>query len=160
MFTNTETGEKIQDKNYAFYYECGERARKAAAAKAARLIVVADERDEVAELAESIGDDVADVDAFHAYAEAYYAHGVAEWAGNVTVSEVAEMIEGFEDAFSGTWQSEREYTEELIDAGCFGEVEGPLSRYIDTDSLARDLFINDYFSLDAPGGLVWVFQNV
>ena len=160
MFTNTETGEKIQDKNYAIYYRCGERARKAAAAKAARLIVVADERDEVAELAESIGDDVADVDAFHAYSEAYYAHEVAEWAGNVTVDEVKAMVDGFEDAFSGTWQSEREYTEELIEEGIFGEMEGILSGYLDVESLTRDLFVNDYLSLNAPGGLVWVFQNL
>jgi len=159
MFTNTETGEKIQDKDYAYHYRNAQRTIKVAAAKAARLIVVDEDRGDVAQAVELIGDDVQDVDAFKAYVENYHVVSIEDWVGNVTLDEVAEIIQGFEDVFAGTWQSERDYTEEMLAEGIFGEVEGTLSGYIDAESLTRDLFINDFFSLNAPGGLVWVFHN-
>lgn len=37
---------------------------------------------------------------------------------------------------------------------------GNLAHYFDYEKFARDLFISDCFSIDAPGGGVWVFNNV
>ncbi len=161
MFTNTETGETIQDKDYAYYYKNAQRTLKVAAAKAARLIIVDEDRGDVAEVVEMIGEDVQDVDAFKAYIDAYHAVALEDWVGGVTLEETKEIIEGFEDVFAGTWQSERDYTEEMITDGVLGEPSnGLLAQYVDVESLTRDLFISDFYSLKAPGGLVWVFHNV
>jgi len=69
--------------------------------------------------------------------------------------------EGFEEAFRGEWQSEREFAEELArDLGYLAEIDGnPLAYHIDWESWARELFCGDYWSADAPGGFRWIFAS-
>ena len=65
--------------------------------------------------------------------------------------------EGFEEAYSGEWDSEANFAEEL--AWDTMEIPKHLGFYIDFGKFARDLFINDYFSADGEGGKVYVFHR-
>lgn len=75
------------------------------------------------------------------------------------VGEEYADADGFEDAFSGEYYSERHFVEELIDD--IGAEPGSLAaQYFDYDAFARDLFMSDYSSIVATGGGVFVFRNL
>jgi len=64
----------------------------------------------------------------------------------------------FEDAFCGEYVSEEEYAEDLADdLGLVNEDASWPYSYIDWERAARDLFMDDYWSSEAPGGGVYVF---
>lgn len=73
----------------------------------------------------------------HGEAFALYCSDVLGWH---YVGE--DVIEGFEDAYLGVFDSERAYAEHVIDSGCFGEIPAHLENYIDTEKLGRDLLMD------------------
>ena len=66
---------------------------------------------------------------------------------------------GFEDAFCGVYESEREYAEEL--AGELMPHDAPdfLTRYFDYEAFSRDLFLSDNFSVNVSEGVA-VFRHI
>lgn len=80
----------------------------------------------------------------------------AAYAGYVGLNYAT--AEGFEEAYSGEWDSEEEFAEDLM-RECY-EIPEHLEFYIDYEKFARDIFINDYFSAEASGGGVYVFRHV
>lgn len=85
-------------------------------------------------------------------------HGAAfaAHADNVGIDHATE--ESFQDAYCGEWDSERAYAENLFDELYLHEVPDHIAAYIDYDAYARDLFINDNYSVGSPEG-VYVFYN-
>jgi len=63
--------------------------------------------------------------------------------------------ERFEEAYQGEWESEEAFAENLADETM--EIPQHLAGYIDYEKLARDLFINDYFSGSGSDHKVYVF---
>ena len=57
----------------------------------------------------------------------------------------------------GQWDSEEAFAENLAEETM--EIPKHLAFYIDYEKLARDLFINDYFSADGDGSKVYVFHR-
>ena len=115
--------------------------------------------------------------AIHDY-EGFCGLRLSEYEDIATVAEMAAMIEehgeawakyaeyqgvkyatkeSFEDAYEGEWESEQDFAENLASETM--EIPKHLEYYIDYEKLARDLFINDYFSADAEGGKVYVFRR-
>jgi antirestriction protein len=107
---------------------------------------------------------------------------LGEWADFETISKVANLLEehgaaygeyaahmgsnewpdgdDFEEAFLGKWDSEQAYAESYVDdSGMLSEMPENLRMYFDYDGFARDLFMGDYWTADAPGG-VFVFQSI
>lgn len=91
----------------------------------------------------------------------------AAWASTVGVHD-ADALAGFEDAFLGTWDSLKDYAEELLDDfGLNTELEEAtpdlLQGYIsiDVESFARDLEFGGMITVienpDGPG--VWIFDG-
>ena len=113
--------------------------------------------------------------AFHDY-DGFGEYSVSEHAGIDDLAEIGRCIEkhgeafaayiehvggdpdegNFEDAYCGEWSTEEEYAENLMD-DCY-DVPDHLVYYIDYAAFARDLFINDYYSVDGGAG-VYVFHN-
>ena len=113
--------------------------------------------------------------------EGFEGFDVGEWSSFETVAQVAaaivefgpawvayvnhvggvEYADSFEEAFAGEWRSEEEFAEELAeDLGAIpADFSWPAS-YIDWERAARDLFMGDYFSVDAAGGGVYVFRSI
>ncbi|MHC4399439.1 MAG: antirestriction protein ArdA [Planctomycetota bacterium] len=85
-------------------------------------------------------------------------HGAAfaAYANHVGVDYATE--ESFQDAYCGEWDSEEAYAENLFDELYLHEVPEHIQHYIDYEAFARDLFINDYFSVESDSG-VYVFHN-
>ena len=85
-------------------------------------------------------------------------HGAAfaAYANHVGVDYATE--ESFQDAYCGEWESEQAYAEDLFDELYAHEVPEHIALYIDYEAFARDLFINDYFSVGSDSG-VYVFHN-
>ncbi len=67
-------------------------------------------------------------------------------------------LERFEEAFAGEWDSEEAFAENLASETM--EIPKHLEFYIDYGKLARDLFINDYFSADSENCKVYVFRRL
>jgi len=116
--------------------------------------------------------------AIHDY-EGFYGLRLSESEDMARVAEMAAMIEehgeawakyaeyqgieyatkeGFEDAYEGEWDSEESFAENL--ASEMMEIPEHLEFYIDYEKLARDLFINDYFSVENEGCKVYVFRRI
>jgi len=85
-------------------------------------------------------------------------HGeaVIAFAGYIGSEHATE--ECFEDAYQGEWDSEEDFAENLADETM--EIPEHLQFYIDYEKLARDLFINDYFSVKGESGQVFVFRHI
>jgi len=64
--------------------------------------------------------------------------------------------DNFHDAYCGEWDSEKDYAEETLGELC--DIPDHLAFYIDYDAVARDWFINDYYSVRGGAG-VYVFRN-
>jgi antirestriction protein len=67
----------------------------------------------------------------------------------------------FDDAFVGVYKSEEDFTEEYIREkyinSVYGELEtdfGNLSEYLDWERISRDIFVNDFFSVECDDGIV------
>jgi len=116
--------------------------------------------------------------AIHDY-EGFCGLRLSEYESIEKVAEMAEMIEEhgeswakfaeyegieyatlerFEEAYAGEWLSEEEFAEELASETM--EIPQHLAFYIDYEKLARDLFINDYFSTDSENCKVYVFRRL
>ena len=116
--------------------------------------------------------------AIHDY-EGFFGLRLSESEDITTVAEIAAMIkehgaawcayadhvgpnyatkEGFEEAYSGEWDSEEDFAEDL--ARDTMEIPKHLEFYIDYEKFARDLFINDYFSAEAEYCRVYVFRRL
>ena len=67
-------------------------------------------------------------------------------------------LERFEEAYAGEWNSEEDFAESLASETM--EIPKHLEFYIDYEKLARDLFINDYFSADSENSKVYVFRRL
>ncbi|HWZ23392.1 MAG TPA: antirestriction protein ArdA [Cytophagaceae bacterium] len=67
-------------------------------------------------------------------------------------------VERFEEAYAGEWVSEEDFAESLAEETM--EIPQHLAFYIDYEKLARDLFINDYFSADSENCKVYVFRRL
>ena len=85
-------------------------------------------------------------------------HGTAFGAFASHVGLEQATNDRFEEAFCGSWESERVYAEHLFDELYLEEVPEHVRPYIDYEMFARDLFINDYYSEEASTG-VFVFQH-
>ena len=85
-------------------------------------------------------------------------HGPAFAAYANHVGADYATAEGFQDAYCGEWESERAYGENLFDELYLHDVPDHVQPYIDYDSFAHDLFIDDNYSVDAPSG-VYVFHR-
>jgi antirestriction protein len=85
-------------------------------------------------------------------------HGAAfaAYTDHVGVDYATE--EGFEDACCGEWDSEGAYAEDLFDELYAHDVPEHIAPYIDYEAFARDLFINDNYSVESDSG-VYVFHN-
>ena len=95
---------------------------------------------------------------------------VSEIAGLVTELGVAWALyadhvgleyatkEGFEEAYQGEWDSEEDFAENLAEDTM--EIPEHLQYYIDYEKLARDLFINDYFSAQGEDYKIHVFHRL
>jgi hypothetical protein len=129
--------------------------------KAARI---AEDAEEVADLIESeIGESSGwyDPRAFWLFIDNEY--GLEEpLEGQVDLSDASGMVERFQEAYSGEWESEQAYIENAIEEGLFGEApDTTLGRYIDVESLTRDVFMSDMYSLPVgKGRAVYVFWNM
>ena len=170
MFRNIETGDKILDADYKRHYTTGVRRAKQAAAKAAEAAAATEDRDDVVEYIAEDGELDFDLtgglsfdgsrNAFETFLDCIYGTDVEGLPGNFSTDAVTEMVEAFNEAYCGTWGSERDYTEDLIEQGVLGDAaEGPLGQYVDVDALTRDLFMSDFWSDKAPGHEVHVFRN-
>lgn len=67
-------------------------------------------------------------------------------------------LERFEEAYAGEWDSEEDFAEDLASETM--EIPQHLAFYIDYEKLARDLFINDYFSAESENSKVYVFRRL
>ena len=65
--------------------------------------------------------------------------------------------ESFKEAYQGQWESEEEFAENLAEDTM--EIPEHLQYYIDYEKIARDLFINDYFSAKGDDYKVYVFSR-
>jgi len=80
----------------------------------------------------------------------------AAYADHVGVDFATE--EGFEDAYCGEWESEEAYGEHVFEELYANDLPDHIAAYIDYAAFARDLFINDCFSVESPSR-VYVFHN-
>ena len=73
--------------------------------------------------------------------------------------DLDDLESRFGDTYDGYWDSEVEYAEKVFGEMYLSDVPENIQCYIDYESFARDLFMDDCFSLDADGGGVHVFRN-
>jgi len=85
-------------------------------------------------------------------------HGEAFSAYVCYVGEEFATEERFLDAYCGQWESERAYAENLFDELYAHDVPEHIAMYIDYESFANDLFVNDYYSAEGNSG-VHVFHH-
>ena len=72
-------------------------------------------------------------------------------------------VEEFRDAYEGTFETFRDYADELADelTSVSKDADDLLSRYFDYAAFARDLLLGgDYFTEPAPEGGVYVFRSI
>ena len=67
-------------------------------------------------------------------------------------------LERFEEAYAGEWDSEEDFAQDLASETM--EIPKHLEFYIDYEKLARDLFINDYYSAENENCKVYVFRRM
>jgi antirestriction protein len=106
------------------------------------------EAQEIATAVDALADTWRPVAAIAAYCN-YYGHKIGEITGDQ-----------FDEAYRGEWHSEEEYAEEFADScGLIdSDARWPVN-YIDWERAARDLFMDGHTSVEAPGGLIYVFDD-
>lgn len=70
--------------------------------------------------------------------------------------DLDDLVDQFGDAYHGCWDSEIDYVENYVDE-CM-EIPDNIKHYFDYEKFARDVFINDMFSLKGSEG-VHVFSR-
>jgi len=84
------------------------------------------------------------------------------WLSNMGPEQYwpADLVEGFAEAYAGTWTSLEDYAVDLYE-GIYSEADmGPLVHYIDWERVARDLELGgDVWTTDTSDGVA-VFRNV
>lgn len=135
---------------------------------------------DVSEMLKASPEPVAEEWAIHDF-EGFGSLSLSEWESLEKVSEWAAALaehgdayaayvsyegsdyatpEGFEDDYRGEWDSEEAYTEDLIDGiGLLDAMPEELRGYFDVAKYARDLFIDDCYSVDSGSGSVYVFAR-
>ena len=99
-----------------------------------------------------------DIDTVAEMAALIQEHGEA-WAKFAEYEGIEyATLERFEEAYAGEWDSEEDFAEDLASETM--EIPEHLQFYIDYEKLARDLFINDYYSADGEGCKVYVFRRL
>lgn len=91
-------------------------------------------------------------EAFSEYLDRYCIDSRTDWE---------QVYDNFSCDYLGHYNSEVEFVEENQELYCFSEMEEKfpfLAMYIDWESIARDVFINDYYSIGASEGGVHVFR--
>lgn len=91
----------------------------------------------------------------HAIAE----HGLAFAAYLDNIGDLDSALASFEDAYRGEWKDEKDFAYNLADGLGIAEDDSITSRYFDWDAWTRDLFMDGYTSVEAPGYQVWVFDD-
>jgi antirestriction protein len=131
-------------------------------ADAKRIVQAKEDSDEVAEFVEDVDEHSLEAFAAHFENECQHSSGLEDAAGSETLADVESAWSRFEDAYSGTWDSETAYVEDMIDSGCFGNVDenSLLQNYIDIESLTRDMFMCDMTAIQTGrGSEVHVYHN-
>ena len=85
-------------------------------------------------------------------------HGEAFAAYYNNQCDIDEAEANFEEAFQGEYKDEEDFAYESM-RSCY-TIPDYLENYIDYSAYARDLFMGDYFSSDAPGGKIYVFRSL
>ena len=91
-------------------------------------------------------------------AHALTEHGPAvaaylDWLGT-------DNADGFDDAYRGEWESEREYAYEYLDStGDWDSIPQWAQQYFDIDAYTDALFIDECYSAPAPNGNIYVFDR-
>ena len=104
-----------------------------------------------------------DLDELAAYVEAVDEHGeafAAYWDHESRV-DVADAVEGFEDAYAGEYRNTEEWAEAFLeDTGAFQGASELVCRYFDFETYARDARLGgDMYFLDNGKGGVYAFHN-
>jgi len=89
-----------------------------------------------------------------------YQNALSAWVNNSPTyykwEEWQDWISDFEDAYSGEWNSEQEFAEDLaVNIGLLDGVDDQIQLYFDWEKWTRDLFMTDYWSYDA-----YIFRNL
>ena len=89
-----------------------------------------------------------------------YQNALSAWVNNSPTyykwEEWQDWISDFEEAYSGEWNSEQEFAEDLaINTGLLDGVPDHIQIYFDWEKWTRDLFMTDYWSYDA-----YIFRNL
>jgi antirestriction protein len=87
-------------------------------------------------------------------------HGAAYVAYADYVGAKHATVQGFEEAYRGEWDSEKDYAENLFDELYLHEVPDNLKHYVDYEKFARELFIYDCCSVGNPAGGIFVFWRL
>jgi antirestriction protein len=107
------------------------------------------EAQRIAEVIQAIEADGADVGAVGAYVDNIRA----------TFETWDDLKDDFEEAYAGEWSSEQDFAQNLAeDLGAIDQNATWPNDCIDWERATRELF-TDYWSAEAPGGMVWVFRS-
>lgn len=96
------------------------------------------------------------VDTLHEVAKFIVEHEDIAQAALAYAQDLEDAKDMVENRYHGCYDSERQFAEELY-TSCY-EIPKHLEYYIDYERIARDLFVNDYISLEAPGCQIYVFS--
>jgi antirestriction protein len=126
--------------------------------------MVAPTRDHINDYRDGALGEWEDLDRLHEVAAALVSHGevFAAWYRDADVGAATSLVEQFEEAYCGEWESLGDYAEEL--ATDIGEVtETQLAMWpftcIDWEQAGRELELGgEVWSAAAPLGRVWMFR--
>ncbi len=96
------------------------------------------------------------IETTHEIAVFFEEHGEAGMAALQYCNDLDEAKEMMEDHYHGCHDSEEDFAEQLFE-DCY-EIPDHLQYYIDYEKVARDLFVNDYVSMNANDGQIHVFS--
>jgi antirestriction protein len=89
-----------------------------------------------------------------------YIGALEAWVNNSPTyykwEEWENWLSDFEEAYSGEWNSEQEFAEDLaVNTGLLDEMPDHLQIYFDWEKWTRDLFMTDYWSSNG-----YIFRNL
>jgi len=74
--------------------------------------------------------------------------------------DMGRILDEIEDSYDGTWESEEDFTENLLDScGMFSEIPEWAVYYFDLEAYTKDLFMTDYTSVRTSDYQYMVFRN-
>ena len=103
-----------------------------------------------------------------AWMDAYDEHGDALLAfidnefynGLNDTDALDDAISRFEDVYQGEYRSKEDFAQDWLEnTGELDAIPEHLRYYFDHEAYARDMFVNDVYELDAPGGGIFVYFN-